>query len=235
MKVLPAALMTTLVGLCVTGCGGASKDVSSTSRSSSSSSSSIASSGATTVVFGTAHTLRGLKGDEEDDESESKSEGSNPGGDEDRDSDYDYQDNLGKGYYDGDDGAVKSYGHEPSARDERALTAVVRRYSDAAAAGDGATACSLIAPTVARALPEDYGQGGAPYLRGAASCQAVMSRLFTHSHNELTGAIEVTGVRVDGNRAYVLLGSGTRVASYVTLVREGGAWKMDVMVGAPLP
>ena len=72
-------------------------------------------------------------------------------------------------------------------------------------------------------------------MRGATSCQAVMARLFVHSRGEFSGTIEVTGARVEGHRAYVLLGSTTDPASYMTLVREGPAWRLDGLTAATLP
>ena len=62
-----------------------------------------------------------------------------------------------------------------------------------------------------------------------------MRDLFRHSHAELTGPVEVTGARVDGNQAYVLLGSTSKAVSFIGLLRERGAWKVNELIGTPLP
>ncbi|MGC2373174.1 MAG: hypothetical protein WA484_04790 [Solirubrobacteraceae bacterium] len=177
-------------------------------------------------------------GDAEDDESESKTTGAKPAGDSDNDNDNDNDvaDNAGKGYYDKDDGVISGFGHAADARDEHAVTVVVKRYYEAAAAGDGATACSLTYPIFAKAIPEDYGQEPGPsYLRGAKTCAAVMSLFFEHEHQRLTAALEVTGVRMGDGEALVLLGSKTESASFVALKRSHGAWRVDELLGFPLP
>jgi hypothetical protein len=138
-------------------------------------------------------------------------------------------------YHDGDDTSVLTYGHAAGAAEARAVAAVVKRYYAAAAVGDGATACSMILPTLAKAIPEDYARPTGPvYLRGGKTCRAVMSRLFKHFHDKLAGAIEVTGVRVEGNLALALLGSRTRPASEMSVERIGGAWKIALLLANAL-
>jgi hypothetical protein len=135
-----------------------------------------------------------------------------------------------------DDRTIYVYGHAASAADRQAVTAVVKRYYVAAAADDGATACSLIVSTLARAIPEDYGQASGPsYLRGGETCQAIMLKMFIHFHSQLAGTIEVTGVRVKRNHAFALLRSSTFPFVYTELEHEGGVWKVQRLLGAVLP
>jgi hypothetical protein len=235
MKPLLVLLAVVPLGLGSTACGGAGKGTGSASRASSHPA--AAGGASATIVSGVAPALSSLKGDSDDDgtdEGRTNNTATTP--DSDVDFDNDYKDNASKGYYDNDDQSVRAYGHAVSATDKHALTAVVERYYAAAAAGDGATACSLIKPSFARAIPEDYGQAPGPaYLRGAKTCPAVMSLLFRHSHGQLTGAIEVTGVRVMGNQAFVLLDSMTVPASFINVERTGGAWRIVGLLGRPLP
>jgi hypothetical protein len=51
----------------------------------------------------------------------------------------------------------------------------------------------------------------------------------------LAGGFAVTGVRVEGSEARALLGSRTLPASFVVVTRERGAWKIDELIGQPLP
>lgn len=187
-----------------------------------------------TTASKAALALERFKGDEDDDESAGLNTGDSRY-DNDADGDNDRTENENKGYYDGDDNAVRAYGHAASAAETGALTAFVKRYYSAALASDGASACSMMKRSLARAMPEDYGRPpGPPYLRGS-TCPAVMSLYFKHSHGSPSAAIEVTGVRVEGPHAFVLLGSRTMPASYATLEREGGSWRFVGMLGAPLP
>jgi hypothetical protein len=153
-----------------------------------------------------------------------------PIGDEDRD-------NQGQtAYLDGDDGSVRYFGHAASARDTRAITTLVRRYYAAAAAGDGVGACALIFYIVTETIPEEYGRAPGPlYLRGATSCQAVLSRVFKHFHARLTAPLTVTAVRVNGDRADAMLSWTTLPAGFIETRREGGGWKVNSPLATPLP
>jgi hypothetical protein len=149
------------------------------------------------------------------------------------DEDDDYK---GESHYDSDDRGVRSFGHAASAPDRRALTALVQRYYAAAAAENGAKACNLTYFILVETIPEDYARPVGPrYLSGAKTCQAVLSLVFEHFHTQLTQPMEVTGVRVSGNMAYVLLGWTTMPAGFMEAKREGKAWKIDRVLAAPLP
>lgn len=127
------------------------------------------------------------------------------------------------------------YGYAPSAADTRAVTAVVKRYYALATAGDANRACSMISPEWVKAIPVDYGQFGSPYLRGAKTCQAVLSRMFRHNHGELTAPVEVTGVLAKGIRAYAVLNSTTMPASIIPVVHQHGVWLIDAPLGGRVP
>jgi hypothetical protein len=180
--------------------------------------------------------LNTLKGDEDDDEAESRTSGVQPKGDDDNDTDNDVLDNSRNGYYDSDDGAVTRFGSAADARDAYVLTMLVRRYYAAAVAGDGKAACSLIDPRFAGTIAETYGRPPGPsYLRGAATCSAVMSLLFKHEHRLFTPVRVVTGVRLDRDEAFVLLGSKTAPASSFMFKRSGGSWRLAAIGGMQLP
>jgi hypothetical protein len=145
---------------------------------------------------------------------------------------------AGDGAYDDnhDDYEVLYYGHAADAAETHVIVGAVRRYYAAAIAGDGAMACSMLSPSMARSAPEDYGRAPGPaYLRGSKTCATVMSRLFRHVHKELTGTIRVTGVRIGGARAFALLRSQRLPYPYVSLGHEGGAWRIQQLVGGQMP
>jgi hypothetical protein len=174
-----------------------------------------------------------LKGDNDDDEN-----GEEVGQHVDSDNDADVRsDRLDKntGYRDGDDGRISEYG-QAIGRDEQAkLTAIADSYFAAASAGDGASVCSLIDPALVKTIPEDYGRPPGPRYMHGKTCAASMSGLFRHFHGHFSGGISVTGVRVMGHVAYVLLGSRTQPASYMTLKRKQKTWRIDGLVATPLP
>lgn len=145
--------------------------------------------------------------------------------------------------YDLDDNTVRHYGRPAGKSDVGAITAVVESYYAAAARGHGAAACALTSHTLAETMPYDYEQelgrtippGGVPYLRGATSCVAVLSLLFSHLHSELTAPVSVTAIRLTGSYGYALVDSTTLPASMIEVAREGDAWRIDELLGRPLP
>ena len=139
-------------------------------------------------------------------------------------------------YLDGDDGEVSDSGQRASAGVERAITTLVRRYYAAAAAEDGARACSLMYYIIAESIPEKYARAPGPlYLKGVDSCPALMTRVFRRLHAQLQAAPTVTAVRVSGERADVLLGWKTLPAGFIKVRREGRVWKLEEPLAAPLP
>jgi hypothetical protein len=130
---------------------------------------------------------------------------------------------------------AKFYGQAASEAASRTITALVKRYYAVAKTGDGKQACSMMIPSIVKAIPVDYGEFGASYLHGAKTCPTVLSRMFEHSHGELTAPITVTGVLVKGDRAYALLDSARIHASTIALLREHGAWMVAAPLGSRIP
>jgi hypothetical protein len=229
MRSLFALLAVGLLSVGVAACGDASKSTVSTSRVTSSDTTVAGA----TPTGATATTRASFRGDEDDDDSPRTATPGDSSKDNDSDFDNDYEQE--KGYRDRDDGSVVAYGHKANSTDKRAITALAKRYYRAAAAEDGATACTLIYSTFAESIPEDYGQGpGPPYARGK-TCAVVMSKVFEHFHNQLSGSFFVTGVRVNGHQGRVLLGSSTQPASFIRVKREHDVWKIYQLIGEPLP
>ncbi len=134
--------------------------------------------------------------------------------------------------------SVLGFGHGASPGDRRTVTRLVKRYYAAAAAEDGATACSLIPSNLARAVPEDYGQAPGPrYLRGGKTCSAVMSRLFTYLHRRMASeaaTLKVTRVRLKSKGGYAVLRFNAPPERELNVVREGGTWKVGSLLDSDL-
>jgi hypothetical protein len=176
---------------------------------------------------------RHLRGDEDDDERRGETSSDNR---HDNDADFDNDVNDARlGYIDRDDRAVLRFGHKPTLAVERTLRAFAERYYAAAAAGDGATACALIAPEIVKTIPASYGEGSGPaYMRGK-TCVAVISGLFRHLHTQMAAGFVVTGARVNGDQALVFIGSKGFPAAYLLLERRHNGWRLMGMVSLPLP
>jgi hypothetical protein len=231
MKPLIAYVTVALLSLGVTACG----DTSTPTRLTHSGASTAPAAAASVAAANrAAPDLRDLKGDEDDDDTPAGYTGSSKyDNDADFDNDYKKENN---GYYDNDDASVLDYGHAADAAELKTVTGIVERYYKAAAADDGAEACSMIQPSLAKSLPEDYGQAPGPaYLRGARTCQAVMSLVFKYRRSLVSGSIRVTAVRVESDKALALLGSKTMPASDMPLERERGSWTVSSLLDSPLP
>lgn len=172
-----------------------------------------------------ASNVRGLKGDEDDDDSPGQPVYNHDSID--ADGDNDITGNLGKGYYDEDDGTVRDFGHAANTGEARTYGRIAERFLAAESRADGPAACAMMKRTVASALPEEYGTGlGGRYLRGARTCAAVMSRVLKHLHGPLSHVRRVTSVRVANGSVYILLGSTNWPASYIALEREKKTWRV---------
>jgi len=131
------------------------------------------------------------------------------------------------GDHNNDDASVLDYGHPADAADQRASVALVMGYFAAAAAGDGARACSLLIPFIAESVPENAGH--TPSLRGK-TCATVMSKLFGQRHAmfaEKNASLKVLDVRIEGDKALAVL-NFTAIPEVRQMIerRIGGTWKI---------
>ncbi len=223
---LTALLMSVLLGLGATGCGGAGR------ASGTSAASSATSTQRFIITTSTIPPGQRLRGDGDSD---------NPG-DIDGNGDIDTEDGdadapVPNSYRmpDEDDRPIFAYGHHPSAGEGRAIASVVKRYYADASAGDGAGACALLVPSIAGSVSEDYGQKAGSRPQGGETCQAVLSALFRSSREQLAEPITLVTVGVEGHDAQVVIGSRKMRASSLQLTRRGGSWKLQQLLGQVLP
>jgi hypothetical protein len=144
---------------------------------------------------------------------------------------------------DPDDPQVRAYGHAARAVDRLQISAVLMRYFDAAGAGDGALACSLLTRRVAAselAAPVSSAYVPPPNpssLRGK-SCADVASQIFDENHAELAAeipSVRVTAVRVSGSQGLAILGFNALPEHWIAVARERGAWKVDALLDSEIP
>lgn len=142
----------------------------------------------------------------------------------------------------GDDtrnGSTLDYGHAADSSDNRAITALIKRYYAAAEAENGAAACSMLYSVFAEGVPEDYGQSppSQPYMRGS-TCPAVMTLLFKHLHPQLAlevPKLQVARVRLVEHRGLVVLHFGALPEREIYIEREGHTWKVDTLLDNAMP
>ncbi len=233
MKALLTSVLIALGLVCV-GCGGTSNKTDAASGKRSATVSVPYHASRPTAALIPTTSIKSLEQDEDDDDGPGEEKGLDSK-DSDIDGDNDHLKPLG--YYDHDDGAMRDYGHAASGVDKRELTAFARRYYAAAAAGDGATACSMFSPVFAKSIPQDYGRGsaGPSFLREATTCPAVLALVFSNLRARFSAPIEIIRVRVKGNEGRILISAKNMPASYLELHREDGVWRSTSMFASRLP
>lgn len=174
-----------------------------------------------------------FRGDEDDDDTRIEPNSGNK--DNDADSDNDLKNTEYRGYLDSDDRNITSLGHAANGSERREVTRLVAQFYAAARTKDGGAACRLIYPPFAESIPEDYGRPPGPLYARGTTCAAVMSALFTHYRARVTSSVAVTGVRVKGNKGYVILGSRGIPASDIAIERARGKWTINALLGGQLP
>lgn len=148
-----------------------------------------------------------------------------------KDADGDRDSAVAKGY-DSDD----YFGHAAANADRRAIMAVIERYYQAAASGDGQQGCRLLYSLLLETLPEEYeaSAGGRP----EATCATIMSSLFRRRHEQLaldSAKLTFAGVRVDGAQGWALVHFGTERERRLLVHREGSVWKVDSVSDLNVP
>lgn len=157
-----------------------------------------------------------------------------PSSDRDKDAD-----STGSGRYDSDDNSVLGLGHAANASQKAQITTLIQLYYAAAAAQDGAKACSLLYSIYAESMPEDYGISppGPSYARGA-TCPAVLTAIFKHFHDQISvklPQLKVVRIRIRERQGIVVLSFGSMPERQMHVLREGHTWKMLALVDGELP
>jgi hypothetical protein len=154
-------------------------------------------------------------------------------------------DDLYHGHTDEDDTYLRSYGHEASDRQKGAVATLLEQYYRAAAAGDGARACSLIYEPIARltdfadVVPAAYASVSGTSLFRGKTCSQVESVLFELDHKSLAAAATattmVTSLRVEGVHGIALLAFKTIPERQIAMAREDGRWTVDALLDGEIP
>jgi len=131
-------------------------------------------------------------------------------------------DTLGQGgRYDKDNDATFQWGPPASAADRRAVVALIKRYYEIAAAGDGAKACSMLDPLIVEMVAEAEPHHG---------CAHNIAKLFAQRHRQLVedlSSFRVLTAQRRENRVAVLIDFAPTRLWQVYARRTHGAWRMD--------
>ena len=152
---------------------------------------------------------------------------------------YDEDDRAPRRVEEKDDEEIEIYGRPATPAEHRAAVAFAKSYFAAAAAEDGARACKLLLPRLAKGIGGSYESRGDPsYLRGK-TCPEVMTKLFRHRHKLMAAeaaGLEVTDVRVTTSTAFILLAfKGIVERRFMGVERFGKTWKLEALLDSQYP
>lgn len=132
-------------------------------------------------------------------------------------------------------GSVETFGEEAAPGDRDAAATTVQRFLRAQADGDSATACSLMGASTKENLQV--------FVEGAASeslktpCTKLVEVLRSQIPAKTLAQgdrIQVSEVRIEGARGFVLYRDARGTESAFPVVREGSAWKVAAITGQSL-
>jgi hypothetical protein len=133
------------------------------------------------------------------------------------------------------DNSIQESGTEASPSETQAAAAVLHAYLDARVAHRWSDACFYLSAGFAatvEAFAERYAKG-----KGVKSCPEVLEGLATGSSQQAlvaTARADVGALRVEGDHGFALYHGPGGEPFAMPMVREGGAWKVGSLEGAPL-
>jgi hypothetical protein len=131
--------------------------------------------------------------------------------------------------------SIRRYGTGADAATETAIATAVQEFYGAKAAGDGAGTCALLASETRKSLTQTLGRSGE--LKGKG-CGAIISRLLQDQdprYRDRIEQVEVTGARVEDDRALALIEIEATPEEVIPVRREGGSWKVAAFAGSDIP
>lgn len=127
----------------------------------------------------------------------------------------------------GGEASIEEFGAEATAAEREEILAAFHGYLDAIAERNYGTACSRLSSNVHTSL-----EAVAPKPLKAKGCEGILPELLAPSaaqiaRQESNG--EVTKVRVEGDRGFVVFKAPGAKRFQMTMVREGGEWKIAIV------
>ena len=125
---------------------------------------------------------------------------------------------------------IASFGEQASPAERAAATTSVQGFARAWIDGDSAKACSLMSASTKQNLAVFESK-----LKGCtAQVEGLRATMPAKTLARLRG-IQVAGMRVRGDRGYLLYRDAQGTSSAFPVVREGSSWKVGAIVGTRIP
>jgi hypothetical protein len=135
----------------------------------------------------------------------------------------------------GGDNSIQEFGAEASGSELDEAAATLHGFLDARVERNWAKACSYASAEVIESLRKLAGGSKQLQGKGCGAIFAMLSRGVPQSALEEAAKADVGALRVEGEHAFLLY-HGARGADYtMSMVREGGAWRVGALAGTPLP
>lgn len=141
------------------------------------------------------------------------------------------------GPLDSDDNSVREFGRAATGAEAGKMTALLKRYYDAAASSSGVRACSMLYSVAAKEIVEEASPNSED--TRANTCSAAMSKRFAATHRQFVAeqaSLKAVRFRTDGLNGRVMLRfSGFAQARLMDLRFVDGRWKVARPVDGPMP
>jgi hypothetical protein len=124
----------------------------------------------------------------------------------------------------------RSFGEEASASEQAAAAGTVEEFLRARADGDAARECSLMSASAKSTLAQFGGGLEERSQPCPKSVKAITSQIRPNAV-EQPGPIQVIGMRVDGERGFVLYRDRSGDEFAFSVIREGAVWKAGGIAG----
>jgi hypothetical protein len=142
-------------------------------------------------------------------------------------------DSLGMGRLDTDNDASPTFGRPASPTERQQITALFKGFYTAAAADNGARACSMLYWLVAETVVEEHSHGKGPLALRGTTCTQIATKLFKKNHRELVddlAALKLTIIQLRRNRGWAVLDFAPAHERLGTIQREGTVWKLGSLL-----
>lgn len=133
--------------------------------------------------------------------------------------------------YEGGEASIEGFGEEAEGASRAAVLGAFHGYLGALAAREYAGACSYLAAPVTESLSQLTRAKGKPL------CSKSLSLLLSPTAPRFAAQQDegqITRVRVEDDRAFVVYRAPGAKLYELTMVKEGGAWKAAVVIGSVL-
>jgi hypothetical protein len=129
----------------------------------------------------------------------------------------------------GSSASVASFGRQATGTERAGASKSLQEFFGAWVAGDSAKACSLMSASTKQNLAVFASQ----FKGCTAQVNALRAAMPAKTLARFRG-VQVTGMRIDGNRGFLLYRDAQGTSSAFPVIREGAAWRVGAIAGSPV-